>query len=194
MNKEMFNVNFSPQQGPAPMVTVAATQKATKKAASAPDFGQGLYEQVRLHEGIREYAYEDTEGNPTIGIGFNLADKDNKKILAGMGYNVKEVIAGKIRLTEPVIKQLYETSIAKATKDANNWLPNLSEQPEDVQKAVIDMSFNLGATKLAGFAKTREALINKDYQEASKQMMDSKWAKQVGKRANTLSEMVRSAK
>ena len=72
--------------------------------------------------------------------------------------------------------------------------PNLSEQPENVQKAVIDMSFNLGATKLAGFAKTRAALINKDYKEASKQMMDSKWAKQVGKRANTLSDMVRSAK
>jgi len=188
MNQPMFNVNFAPQQGPAPMAPVVA------QAAPAPDFGQGLYEQVRLHEGIREYAYEDTEGNPTIGIGFNLADKDNKKILAGMGYNVKEVIAGKIRLTEPVIRSLYERSIAKATKDANNWLPNLSEQPEDVQKAVIDMSFNLGATKLAGFAKTREALINKNYQEASKQMMDSKWAKQVGKRANTLSEMVRSAK
>jgi lysozyme len=190
MNQPMFNVNFAPQQGPAPMAAVAAT----KQAAPAPDFGQGLYEQVRLHEGIREYAYEDTEGNPTIGIGFNLADKDNKKILASMGYNVKEVIAGKIRLTEPVIRSLYERSIAKATKDANNWLPNLSEQPESVQKAVIDMSFNLGATKLAGFAKTREALINKNYQEASKQMMDSKWAKQVGKRANTLSEMVRSAK
>ena len=63
-----------------------------------------------------------------------------------------------------------------------------------MQKAVIDMSFNLGATKLAGFAKTREALINKDYAEASKQMLDSKWAGQVGKRANRLSEMVRSAK
>ena len=188
MNEPMFNMNFAPQQGPAPIAPIVA------EAAPAPDFGQGLYEQVRLHEGIREYAYEDTEGNPTIGIGFNLADKDNRKILAGMGYNVKDVIAGKIRLTEPVIKQLYDTSIAKATKDANNWIPNLSEQPENVQKAVIDMSFNLGATKLAGFAKTRAALINKDYKEASKQMMDSKWAKQVGKRANTLSDMVRSAK
>jgi lysozyme len=183
----MFNVNFAPQQGPALMAPVVA------EAAPAPDFGQGLYEQVRLHEGSREYAYEDTEGNPTIGIGFNLADKDNKKILAGMGYNVKDVIAKKVRLTEPVIQELYKTSIAKATKDATNWLPNLSEQPESVQKAVIDMSFNLGATRLGGFVKTRAALINKDYKEAAKQMMDSPWAKQVGKRANTLSDMVRSA-
>ena len=94
MNKKMFNVNFAPQQGPAPVASIVA------KAAPAPDFGQGLYEQVRLHEGIREYAYEDTEGNPTIGIGFNLADKDNRKILAGMGYNVKDVIAGKIKLAK----------------------------------------------------------------------------------------------
>jgi lysozyme len=189
----MFNVNFAPQQGPAPMAAVAATQQAAKQAAPAPDFGQGLYEQVRLHEGIREYAYEDTEGNPTIGIGFNLADKDNKKILASMGYNVKEVIAGKIRLTEPVIRSLYERSIAKATKDATDWVPNLSEQPENVQKAIIDMSFNLGATKLAGFVKTRQAFINKDYKEASKQMLDSDWAGQVGKRAKNLSALVLSA-
>lgn len=110
-----------------------------------------------------------------------------------MGYNVKDVRAGKVRLTEPVIRSLYDTSIAKATKDANKWIPNLSEQPENVQKAIIDMSFNLGATKLAGFVKTRQAFINKDYKEASKQMLDSDWAGQVGKRAKNLSALVLSA-
>jgi len=188
MNKEMFNVNFDPQQGPAPVAPIVA------EAAPAPDFGEGLYVQVRGHEGSKPYPYKDTKGNLTIGIGYNLDDKDNQKILAGMGYNVKEVRSGKIRLTEPVIRELYDTSIAKATKDANNWIPNLSEQPEDVQKAVIDMSFNLGATKLGGFVKTRAALIKKDYKEAAKEMMDSDWAKQVGKRAKTLSDMVRDAK
>jgi lysozyme len=192
MNKEMFNVNFSPQQEPAPMAAVAATQQATQQAAPAPDFGESLYLQLLQHEGTRQYSYKDRDGR-SIGIGFNLNDKDNQRILADMGYNVQNVIAGKVRLTEPVIRSLYETSVAKATKDANKWIPNLSEQPEDVQKAVIDMSFNLGATRLGGFVKTRAALINKDYKEAAKQMMDSPWAKQVGKRANTLSEMVRSA-
>ena len=193
MNKKMFNVNFSPQQEPAPMAAVAATQQATQQAAPAPDFGESLYLQLLQHEGTRQYSYKDRDGR-SIGIGFNLNDKDNQRILADMGYNVQNVIAGKVRLTEPVIRELYETSVAKATKDANKWIPNLSEQPEDVQKAVIDMSFNLGATKLGGFVKTRDAIINKDYKEAAKQMMDSNWAKQVGKRANTLSEMVRSAK
>ena len=189
MNKPMFNVNFAPQQEPAPVASIVAEAAP----ASAPDFGESLYLQLLQHEGTRQYSYKDRDGR-SIGIGFNLNDKDNQRILADMGYNVQNVIAGKVRLTEPVIRELYETSVAKATKDANKWIPNLSEQPENVQKAVIDMSFNLGATKLAGFAKTRAALINKDYKEASKQMMDSKWAKQVGKRANTLSEMVRSAK
>jgi len=187
MNKPMFNVNFAPQQGPAPIAPVVA------EAAPAPDFGESLYLQLKQHENSKPYAYKDTAGHPTIGIGFNLDDKDNKKILSGMGYNVKDVIAGKVRLTEPVIKELYDTSIAKATKDATNWVPNLAEQPENVQKAIIDMSFNLGATKLAGFVKTREALINKDYKEASKQMLDSDWAKQVGKRAKNLSALVLSA-
>ena len=188
MNEPMFNMNFAAQQGPAPMAPVVAA------AAPAPSFDESLYLQLLGNEGSRQRPYKDTQGHLTIGIGYNLDDKDNQKILASMGYNVKEVRSGNIRLTEPVIRELYNTSIAKATKDANNWIPNLSEQPENVQKAVIDMSFNLGATKLAGFAKTRAALINKDYKEASKQMMDSKWAKQVGKRANTLSDMVRLAK
>jgi lysozyme len=187
MNKEMFNVNFAPQQEPAPVAPIVA------EAAPASDFGESLYLQLLQHEGTRQYSYKDRDGR-SIGIGFNLNDKDNQRILADMGYNVQNVIAGKVRLTEPVIRSLYETSVAKATKDANKWIPNLSEQPEDVQKAVIDMSFNLGATKLGGFVKTRDAIINKDYKEAAKQMMDSNWAKQVGKRANTLSEMVRSAK
>jgi len=175
------------------MAAVAATQQATQQAAPAPDFGESLYLQLLQHEGTRQYSYKDRDGR-SIGIGFNLNDKDNQRILADMGYNVKNVIAGKVRLTEPVIRELYETSVAKATKDANKWIPNLSDQPESVQKAVIDMSFNLGATKLGGFVKTRDAIINKDYKEAAKEMMDSNWAKQVGKRANTLSEMVRSAK
>ncbi len=184
----MFNVNFAPQQEPASKPSVVA------KKNSASDFNEDLYLQILGHEDSRPYPYKDTAGHLTIGIGYNLDDLDNQKVLAKMGYNVKEVRSGKIRLTEPVIRELYDTSVAKATKDANKWIPNLSEQPENVQKAVIDMSFNLGATKLNGFVKTREALINKDYKEAAKQMMDSKWAKQVGKRANTLSDMVRSAK
>lgn len=187
MNQPMFNMNFAPQHGPAPMAPVVS------EAAPTPDFNEGLYLQVLGHEDSRPYAYKDTTGHLTIGIGYNLDDKDNQKILAGMGYNVKDVRAGKVRLTEPVIRSLYDTSIAKATKDANKWIPNLSEQPENVQKAIIDMSFNLGATKLAGFVKTRQAFINKDYKEASKQMLDSDWAGQVGKRAKNLSALVLSA-
>ena len=75
MNKPMFNVNFAPQQEPAPVAPIVA------EAAPAPDFGESLYLQLLQHEGTRQYSYKDRDGR-SIGIGFNLNDKDNQRILA----------------------------------------------------------------------------------------------------------------
>lgn len=154
-------------------------------------FSQELYDQLSLHEGKKPYAYLDTKNNSTIGIGFNLEDKDNQRIVREMGYNVQSLKSGKVRLTDNEIKRLYNQSITKAFHDVRKWLPNYNEQPREVRKALIDMSFNLGLSKLSGFKNTRQALIDKDYAKAADEMLDSKWSKQVKGRAKTLASMVR---
>jgi lysozyme len=55
---------------------------------------------------------------------------------------------------------------------------------------VIDMAFNVGVPRLTGFKKMWAALHCGDYAEAAKEMMDSKWARQVGRRAERLSSMM----
>ena len=74
MNEPMFNMNFAPQQGPASMAPAVAA------AAPAPSFDESLYLQLLGNEGSRQRPYKDTQGHLTIGIGYNLDDKDNQKI------------------------------------------------------------------------------------------------------------------
>jgi len=57
---------------------------------------------------------------------------------------------------------------------------------------MVDISFNLGQTRLRGFKNALAAMGERDWEEASEQFMDSRWAEQVGNRANELAEMIRT--
>ena len=151
-----------------------------------------LYSQIAKHEGVKPSVYIDTRKHPTIGIGFNLDDKSNQQKLAKLGINSNELLSGK-ELSQTQIKQLYNLSLTTAYADAKKFLPNLQSHPVEVQKAIIDMSFNLGSNKLMQFKRLRDALATKNYKLAANEMLNSTWARQVGRRAQTLASMVRSA-
>ena len=51
--------------------------------------------------------------------------------------------------------------------------------------------FNMGVPRLMKFVKMWGAIEVGDFYEASEQMLDSRWAKQVGKRSKHLAEMMR---
>jgi lysozyme len=59
---------------------------------------------------------------------------------------------------------------------------------------MINMCFNLGITGLCGFKNTLGMIQRKEYSKAADNMLQSKWARQVGKRANRLSEMIRKGR
>ena len=67
------------------------------------------------------------------------------------------------------------------------WFPSLTD---DRQRAIINMVFNLGLTKLLHFKKFLAAMEAEDWEEAGKQMLDSKWARQVGNRSDRLEQMI----
>jgi len=60
-----------------------------------------------------------------------------------------------------------------------------------MQKVLIEIVFKLGMLRLSGFKKMLAALDSRDYAQAAKEMEDSKWAKQVGARAQTLAKQMR---
>ena len=119
-----------------------------------------------LHEeeGYRRFMYLDTEGIPTIGYGRNLKD---------VGINPIEA--------EFLLRNDMQSALIAAASFP--WFDDLS----DLRKAVIvDMIFNMGLPRFKTFKKLIRAVEKKDYPGAAIEMLDSKWAKQVGDRANKL--------
>ena len=57
---------------------------------------------------------------------------------------------------------------------------------------MIDIAFNLGATRLRGFRRALAAMEAANYKEAATEFLDSRWAKQVGGRALEVTDMIAS--
>ena len=124
------------------------------------------------HEGVRLKPYKDSVGKLTIGIGRNLDDKGITQSEAELmlTHDIQEVEEEAFRL---------------------KWFLKLNEVRQDV---ILNMLFNLGTTRLLGFKKMIAAIERGDYERAADEMMDSKWASQVGSRATELAHMMKVGK
>jgi len=193
--KEHFNKTQIQEEGIGNFLKGAALSAGLALGTPAVGHAQVtsnmLFPQIVKHEKLTHRVYMDTKNHPTVGIGVNLDDVSNRKTLAKMGIDVNALVKGKIDLNDNQIKQLYEINFNRALADAKKFIPTLNTLPLNVQKAVIDMSFNMGYNKLSHFTKFKDALIKRDFKEASKEMMNSLWAKQVKDRAIELANMVK---
>jgi len=128
------------------------------------------------HEGLRLKPYTDTVGKLTIGVGRNLDD---------VGISKEEAYA------------LLETDIESAELDARKVFRNLWD-PSFLNLArynvIVSMVFNLGLGRFKKFKKMIAAVKARDWDRAADEMLDSKWASQVGRRATELSKMMQSGK
>ena len=59
---------------------------------------------------------------------------------------------------------------------------------ETRQMCLVDMGFNLGVPRLMKFKNMWEAIERQDFEWASAEMLNSRWAKQVGRRADNLAK------
>jgi lysozyme len=57
---------------------------------------------------------------------------------------------------------------------------------------MIDISFNLGQTRLRGFKNALAAMEEENFDEAADEFMNSRWAEQVKSRAPEVTEMIRT--
>jgi lysozyme len=130
------------------------------------------------NEGYKTKVYKDTKGNRTIGIGFNLEDAGNRRFLKQSGIDLNELLGGR-ELTDSEVTKLYNHSLTQAFSDAQQFDPQFAKRPEPVKKAIVDMAFNLGLTKLNEFKDMKAALGQNDYKAAADEMVDSNWYKQV---------------
>ena len=129
---------------------------------------QKLIENLKRHEGLRLKPYLCSEGKITIGFGRNLED---------MGISEKE--AEMLLMSD--IQRCYEEL------DVFSWFHDLDQVR---QEAMVNMLFNLGLPTFLEFKRTLKFMAEGAYSQAAAEMLDSKWANQVGDRAKELAYMV----
>lgn len=126
-------------------------------------------ELIKLHEGLELTVYKCTAGKNTIGYGRNLDDKG---------------------ITEAEAEVMLVNDMAEHETWLQNEFAFWGELNEARQAVLIDMTHNLGRTGLLGFKNFIAALAVADYSKASVEMLDSRWARQVGMRAHRLSNIM----
>jgi GH24 family phage-related lysozyme (muramidase) len=139
---------------------------------------------IRGHEDTRYEMYLDSEGIPTIAVGFNLQRRDAPECISSLGLDYDAVLAGRCTLTDGHVSALFEPDLSTAIDDAASSVSTFYSLPEDVQTALVDMAFNLGKTRFNKFALMIAALEKEppDFCTAASEMKNSKWYGQVGKR------------
>lgn len=126
-----------------------------------------LKDMLRRHEGEKLNLYRCTAGKLTIGVGRNLEAK-------GISKRVSDIC-----LEEDIVEAYSALSRFK-------WFTELSPIRQDV---IVDMAF-MGVARLLEFKKMISCLGAKNYEGAAREMLESKWASQVGDRAKELAEMM----
>lgn len=124
-----------------------------------------LIEQLIDHEGLKLFPYHCTADKLTIGVGRNLEDRGiSEDEAAYLLKNDIEIVERELLEAQPLVSMLDPVR----------------------QRVLVDMGFNLGTPTLMKFQKMWDAIEDENWEEAADQMMDSKWAKQVGRRAERL--------
>lgn len=141
---------------------------------------------IQTHEGVRPHVYLDSRGIPTVGIGFNLMRPDAKDMLLRVNANYDNIKNGTDDLNAQQIKKLFEMCMQIAYKDVKQYMPSFDNLPRNIKLGLLDMSFNLGYGRLSKFVKTKQFIASGDYRSAASELKNSKWATQVGKRAEKI--------
>jgi lysozyme len=144
------------------------------------------------HEGMVLTVYQDTLGIDTIGIGRNLKDRGiSPEELAYMDIPNMAIV-----YTEGINEADARYLAMNDIKIVENELVQVHKCVENLdavrQLILMDMAFNMGVPRLCKFKKMWNAIHEGNFDAASLEMMDSKWARQVGSRARKLSDAMKS--
>ena len=144
---------------------------------------QQLKSDLTTDEGCKLEIYEDHLGLPTFGIGHLILESD-PEYDQPIGTPVSRERVG----------ECFEKDIQTVLQDCVKLYDDFNEFPEELQLIIANMMFNLGYPRLKKFKKMKEAVDNKDFIKAAREMRDSKWYEQVPLRAERLINRMRGLK
>lgn len=157
------------------------------------DFLEKVLNRTKKYEGFRNDVYIDTVGKATIGYGTNL---DNEYISYGVQDLLFKILRKHINnggiigrkwtglsMSEENAAEILKLDLKERWGELTQRLPFIVSLPVLAQEILLDMCYNLGLSGLLGFKRFLTALQKNKYIEASSEMLDSRWAKQVKRRA-----------
>lgn len=138
-----------------------------------------IFKLLELEEGYREKPYHCSEGYPTIGIGKRIGPKN------------ADLSLYEFTCSKPVAYAWLDDEIAELGKKLKplDWFTNLNE---DRRAIIVSMCYQLGLSGVMKFKKMIAAISSENWEEAAKQALDSKWAKQTPARAKRHAEVLRT--
>ena len=140
-----------------------------------------LREEIAADEGEVHEIYLDHLGLPTFGIGHLVRDDDPESGLpVGTPVDNDRVV------------EAFESDIETVLSDCNKLYPDFNDLPEEAQRVIANMMFNMGRPRLSKFKGMKSGVDARDWNRAADEMVDSRWYRQVTKRADRLVMRVRA--
>ena len=140
-----------------------------------------LQKEIAEDEGCKYEVYLDHLGLPTFGIGA-LVKQGDPEYGKPVGTPVDE----------ERVRQRFNLDIAVTIEDCKILFDGFDEYPEDCQKILANMMFNMGRPRLSKFVGMKSAIYAKDWNRAADEMVDSRWYTQVPNRARRLVTRMRA--
>lgn len=95
-------------------------------------------------------------------------------------------------MTDERVQELFTKDISTALEDCNAVFPDFGSLPEEAQRIIANMMFNLGRTQFLGFENFIDAVKDCNWSEAADEMVASDWYGQVKGRSKRLVKRMRS--
>jgi len=140
-----------------------------------------LREELEIDEGRVDEIYTDHLGYPTFGIGHLVVEHD-----AEYGKEIGTYVP------ENRVIKAFEQDIETVLSDCNRLYEDFEDLPEEAQRVIANMMFNMGYPRLSKFEGMKSGVDARDWNQAADEMVDSRWYYQVINRANRLVERMRN--
>ena len=140
--------------------------------------------EIKRHEGEVLEIYMDSLGYKTLGVGHLCQPND-------IEYNWEVGTP----VSQKVVDAYYEMDFRKHYYEAVNVFGDekgFNNLPDDIQRVLVNMAFNLGGTRLSKFRNMLQACREHDWNRMAAEMQDSRWFHQVGRRSLELQNVVLS--
>jgi lysozyme len=134
-----------------------------------------LRDELKVDEGVKYEIYLDHLSLPTLGVGHLIKDTDPE---SGLPVGTK--------IEEERVNELFDEDIQVTIQECKYLYNDFDDLPEEAQRVIANMMFNLGRPRLSRFLKMKQHVDNRDFVSASEEMKDSRWYRQVTNRAQRL--------